>query len=270
MKYNTSMKKSLGQLETRVLAYAQMRDLDRVRRGDLVDSLRLTPRQATELLSRLARAGMIARVRRGLYLVPPKLPLGGEWTPDEVTALNALIEDRQGRYQICGPNAFNRYGFDDQMPGRVYAYNNRLSGERQIGAAQLTLIKVADDRLGSTEESLTPSGQKAVYSSRVRTLVDAVYDWSRFGTLPRAYEWISTELSTRRVTPGELVGTTLLFGNQGTVRRIGALLEREGVRSPLLRKLRRALRSSQSLIGWVPDRPRRGTVDRKWGVILNG
>ncbi len=264
------MKKRLGHLESRALAYAQMRGLDRIRQGDLVASLRLTPRQETALLSRLARGGIIARVRRGLYLIPPRLPLGGEWSPDEVTALNALIEDREGSYQICGPNAFNRYGFDDQVPERVYAYNNRLSGERQIGAVQLTLVKVADDRLGSTEEYLAPSGQKAVYSSRVRTLVDAVYDWSRFGTLPRAYEWISAELSTRRVTPGELVGTTLLFGNQGTVRRIGALLEREGVRSPLLRKLRRALRSSQSLIGWVPDRPRRGTVDRKWGVILNG
>ncbi len=263
------MKKGLGQQESRALAYAQMRGLDRLRQGELVAALQLTPRQEVRLLSRLARAGMIARVRRGLYLGPPKLPLGGEWTPDEVTALNALIEDRDGRYQICGPNTFNRYGFDDQVPGRVYAYNNRLSGERQIGAVQLTLIKVADDRLGGTEESLTPGGQKAVYSSRVRTLVDAVYDWSRFGTLPRAYGWISAELSARRVTPGEIVGTVLRYGNQGTIRRIAALLEREGVRSPLLRKLRRALRSSQSLIAWVPDRPRRGSVDRKWGVILN-
>jgi len=264
------MKNALGQLETRVLAYAQMRGLDRVRRDELVDSLRLTPRQATELLSRLARAGIIARVRRGLYLVPPRLPLGGEWTPDEVTALNALIEDREGRYQICGPNAFNRYGFDDQVPERVYAYNNRLSGERQIGAVQLTLVKVADDRLGNTEEVRTPNGQSAVYSSRVRTLVDAVYDWSRFGSLPRAYEWTAAELSARRVAPGELVGTILQYGNQGTIRRMGALLEREGVSSALLRKLRRALRSSKSLIGWVPDRPRRGAVSKRWGVVLNG
>ncbi len=264
------MKKRLGQLETRALAYAQMRGLDRIRQGDLVDSLRLTPRQEAKLFSRLARAGIIARVRRGLYLVPPKLPLGGEWTPDEVTALNALIEDRQGRYQICGANAFNRYGFDNQVPGRVYAYNNQLSGERRIGAIELTLIKVADDRLGSTEEFRTPSGQKAVYSSRVRTLVDAVYDWSRFGTLPRAYEWITSDLSARRVRLGELVSTTLQFGNQVTIRRMGALLAREGVRSPLIRRLQRALPSFRDLIDWIPDRPRRGTVSERWGVVLNG
>jgi predicted transcriptional regulator of viral defense system len=55
-----------------------------VRRGDLSGSmLRLTADQERKLLSRLARARLIARVRRGLYLVPPRLPLGGAWTPDE-------------------------------------------------------------------------------------------------------------------------------------------------------------------------------------------
>jgi hypothetical protein len=57
------------------------------------------------------------------------------------------MEDQDGRYQICGPNAFNRYGFDEQVPTRVYAYNNRLSRERTIGSVALTLIKVTDNRL---------------------------------------------------------------------------------------------------------------------------
>ena len=46
---------------------------------------------------------MIAKVRNGLYLFPAKLPLGGVWTPDDATAINALIADKQARYQITGP-----------------------------------------------------------------------------------------------------------------------------------------------------------------------
>src|SRR3989338_6769095 len=111
---------------------------------------------------------MIARVRRGLYLAPTRLPLGGKWNPGEILALNTLIEDRGGRYQICGPNAFNRYGFDEQIPNRVYAYNNRTSGERTVGPVALTLIKVADDRLGDTETVEMKEGGMAVYSSHVR------------------------------------------------------------------------------------------------------
>ena len=252
-----------------MLAYLQMRKRRTVRTGELTGPLQLTRDQERELFRRMARGGLIARVRPGLYLVPAQLPLGGSWSPDETLALNTLMEDRRGRYQICGPNAFNRYGFDEQVPTRVYAYNNRISGERTIGAIALTLIKVADERLGDTEEVQTPEGLTAVYSSRVRTLVDAVYDWSRFNSLPRAYAWIRSELAANRVDAGNLVTVTLRYGDKGTIRRIGALLEGERVKEELLRKLERALKPSTSLIPWNPMKPKRGTINRRWGVVLN-
>lgn len=264
------MKRSLGNLETQFFAYTQMRKLRLVRTGDLVHSvLRLNADQERKLLSRLCGGGLIARVRQGLYLVPLQLPLGGVWTPDEAMALNALMEDQSGRYQICGPNAFNRYGFDEQIPNRLYAYNNRLSGDRKIGTVQLTLIKVADKRLGGTEVVTTPSGEKAVYSSRARSLVDAVYDWSRFNGVPRAYGWIINELAEERVTASELINVTLGYGDTGTVRRIGALLEREGTKKSLLRKLEQSLKPTTSLIPWIPSQPKRGTLNRRWGVVFN-
>ena len=263
------MRRGLGQIETLLFAYVQLRGLRTVRVGELTEPLELSAIQERKLLSRLAKAGLIVRVWRGLYLVPPKLPLGGKWSPNEILALNTLMEDRQGKYQICGPNAFNRYGFDEQVPTRVYAYNDRLSGDRRIGSVALTLIKVADNRLGSTDEVRTAEGLKAVYSSRVRTLVDAVYDWSRFNSLPRAYQWIRRELAAKRVTPADLVSVSLLYGDKGTIRRIGALLERGGLAAPLLKKLERALPPSSSLIPWIATYPKRGTVNRRWGVVIN-
>jgi predicted transcriptional regulator of viral defense system len=212
---------------------------------------------------------MIARVWRGLYLVPPRLPLGGRWSPEVGLALATLMQVHDGEYQICGLNAFNRYGFVQQMPNRTYAYNNRLSGDRQIGSLRLTLIKVADARLGATDKASNPEGPPAIYSSRARTLVDAVYDWSRFGSLPAAYEWIRAELGAGRVSPAELVKLTLRYGDIGTKRRIGALLEQEGLGEPVLRKLDRALPETGSPIPWVPGRPKRGTVARRWGIVWN-
>lgn len=264
------MKRELGNLERQLFAYAQMRNLRELRTGDLTGPLRISGKQERELLNRLAKARMIAQVRRGLYLVPPRLPLGSKWSPDEILALNTLMEDQRAGYQICGPNAFNRYGFDDQIPARVYAYNDRLSGERMIGAVALTLIKVATARLGDTEEVRTAEGLGAVYSSRARTLVDAVYDWSRFNSLPRAFEWIRAEMKAGRVTTPDLVRVTLRHGNMGTIRRVGALLDREGVNAALVRKLERAIRPSTSVIPWIPTRPKRGTIDRRWGVVWNG
>jgi predicted transcriptional regulator of viral defense system len=108
-----------------------------------------------------------------------------------------------------------------------------------------------------------------VYASRARTLVDAVYDWSRFNGLPRAYEWIKRELRAKRVTASELVDLTLRYGDTGTTRRMGLLLERERVAEPLLKKLHRAVKPSTSPIPWIPTRPKRGTLNRRWGVVEN-
>jgi predicted transcriptional regulator of viral defense system len=246
-----------------------MRRAEVLRTRDLIGPLRISAKQEGELFSRLARAGLIAQVRRGLYLVPSRLPLGGKWSPDETLALNTLMEDQDGRYQICGPNAFNRYGFDEQVQTRVYAYNNRLSREGTIGSVALTLIKVTDNRLGSTEKVKTAEGLTAVYSSRVRTLVDAVYDWSRFNSLPRAYGWIRQELGTKRVDPGELIKVTLRYGDKGTIRRMGTLLEREGIKESLLMKLEKAVPPSTSFIPWIPTKTKRRTSNRRWGVVLN-
>jgi len=263
------MKTRLGRQEMLFLAYVQMRKLRVVRTGELTGPLQLSPDQERELFRRMARGHLIARVRPGLYLVPPQLPLGGAWTPGEALALNTLMKDRKGRYQICGPNAFNRYGFDEQIPNRIYAYNNRISGERTIGAVELTLIKVGDERLGDTEVDTMADGETAVYASRVRTLVDAVYDWSRFNGLPRGYGWIRGELAAKRASAAELVKTTLKYGDVGTIRRMGVLLEREGVSETLLAKLERALTLSSSQIPWIPRYPKRGAVNRRWGVVEN-
>lgn len=263
------MKKRLGQLEQQLFAFVQFRKLRTLRTGDLSGALQITVKQERELLSRLSRAGMIALVRRGLYLVPDRLPLGGRWSPDEGLALNTLFDAQNGRYQICGPNAFNRYGFDEQIPTRVNVYNNREWGDRRIGSVVLTLIKVADKRLGDTEMLETAEGSKAVYSSRARTLLDAVYDWTRFNTLPRAYDWIRKELKAKRVTSMELVAVTLKYGDIGTIRRMGALLAREGVASALLKKLEKALPKTTSFIPWIPTKPKRGKIDRRWGVVIN-
>lgn len=264
------MKKRLGNLERQLFAFVQMRSKRTLRTGELLNFLQITSKQERELLDRLNTFGIISQVRRGLYLVPEKLPLGGKWNPTDILAINTLIEDQQGKYQICGPNAFNRYGFDEQIPTRMYVYNNRLSEERTIGSIAITLIKVNDNRLGDIEEVTTREGEIGLYSSRRRSLLDAVYDWSRFNTLPRAYRWIEKEIVAKRVLPQDLVEMTLRYADVGTMRRIGFVLDKLGVQKTLLAKFRKVLKPSSSFIPLIPSLPKRGSINRQWGVLING
>jgi predicted transcriptional regulator of viral defense system len=263
------MKKRLGSIETQFFAYLQMRKIRLVEAGKTLQFLGLTKLQEVELFRRLTRGRIIARVRPGLYLVPERLPLGGIWTPNEIEALNALIQDQKGIYQICGPNAWNRYGYSEQIPNRTYAYNNRISGDRMIGSIQLTLIKVSDKRFGGTVVVKTFTGETAQYPTRERTLLDAVYDWARFNTLPRAFEWIRSDLKKKLVDPKQLVDMVLKYGDVGTRRRFGYLLEQEKCDERLLKKIERTLAPTSSYIPLVPGRTKKGKASDRWGIINN-
>lgn len=263
------MKTRLGRQESLLLAHAQMRGLRQLRTGDLTAPLRLTPQQERELFRRMARSGLVARVRKGLYLVPPQLPLGLSWSPGPAEAINALMDDCGGSYQLCGPNAFNRYGFDDQIPNRLYVYNNRISGDRRVAGIEMTLIKVAASRLGETDTVVTPDGSILIYSSRGRSLVDAIYDWSRFDGIPRGYRWIQQELAAKRVKPANLAALTLRYGDIGAIRRMGMLFEQIGVGERILRQLSGQLPATTCPIPYLPNRPKRGPANLRWGIVLN-
>ncbi len=273
------MPRGLSELESRTMALVQNRQIQQIRTGDLVRLLGITAQQERKVLSGMARTGLAARVRRGLYLFPKVLPLGGRWSPGEALALTTLIQDRAGQYQICGPNAFHRYGWDEQVPNRVYAYNDRISGDRSVGQVELTLIRVADGRLGDTETVTTPEKIDLIYSSRARSLVDAVYDWSRFNSLPPAFGWIRKDLAESRISTVELVDAALNFGNEGTIRRIGYFLmelsEQEKtlarlIPARLIMRLEKTLRPSSSTIPWIPTVSKRGQVNKRWGLVVNG
>ena len=208
-------------------------------------------------------------MRPRLYLVPPRLPAGGRWSPGEFLALSTLMSDRGGRYQISGPSTFYRYGWTEQVPNRIYAYNNRISGDRRIGSVALTLIKVGDDRLGDTDTAHTPDGIDVIYASKARSLVDAVYDWSRFDSLPKALDWIAREVEKEDAFVADLVRATVQYGNQGTLRRIGAHLENLGVQEQLLRRLEKEIHPSSTYIPWIPNREKRGKMSKRWGVVIN-
>ncbi len=240
-----------------------------MRTGDLTNVLGINSKQERELFSRMARAGLIIRLTRGVYLAPSRVPPGGKYGVDEYLILEKLMEALEGRYQISGPNAFNYYGLTEQIPNRVYVYNNRIYGDRRIGSRQFSFIKTDDSRLGDTIVLKTGTGSKGMMASKPRALLDAVYDWSRFNTLPKAYQWIIEEVKKDKTFAKDLVKMAVKYGNQGTRRRLGYLLEVLGTSPDLVNRLKRELRLSKSLFLWIPSRPATGPVNKEWGLVIN-
>lgn len=126
-------KTKLGKLEMQLLAYAQLRKKEFIFSGEIAVALEIHAEQEWKLLNRMATSGLIIRLKRGIYLVPSRMPAGGRWTVSGYYILSKLMEVLKGRYQTSGPSAFNFHGFDDQIPNRIYVYNDRIFGEKEIG-----------------------------------------------------------------------------------------------------------------------------------------
>jgi predicted transcriptional regulator of viral defense system len=263
-------KTKLGKFEMQLLAYAQLRKKEFISSGEIAAALDINAEQEWKLLNRMATSGLIIRLKRGAYLVPSRMPAGGRWTVSGYYILSKLMEVLKGKYQISGPSAFNVYGFDDQIPNRIYVYNDRIFGEKKIGGTDFIFIKTDAKRLGSTKSLKTPDGIDAVMVTKSRALVDAIYDWSRYNTLPRAYGWIADTLKKEPAIVENVIADTLKYGNKGTVKRIGYLLAQLCVAEDRLRKMKRQLGPVRSLIPWIPGQAAKGSVNKEWGLIVNG
>ncbi|MFH0999187.1 MAG: type IV toxin-antitoxin system AbiEi family antitoxin domain-containing protein [Pseudomonadota bacterium] len=263
-------KTKLGKFEMQLLAYAQLWKKEFISSGEIASALDIHPEQEWKLLNRMTTSGLIIRLKRGAYLLPSHLPSGGRWTVSGYYILSKLMEVIKGRYQISGPSAFNFHGFDNQVPDLIYVYNDRIFGEKEIGGTDFVFIKTDIKRLGSTKRLKMPDEIDTVMVTKTRALVDAVYDWSRYNTLPRAYGWIAETINNDPAIIEDLIEDALRFGNKGTVKRIGYLLARLNVADDRLLEMKRKLGSAKSLIPWIPGQEAKGSVNKEWGLIVNG
>ena len=229
-------------------------------------TLGLTLKQTARLFSRLLLKQRIQQLRRGVYLTPGKLPPGKLWQPSPYEVLWAYMNWLGAKWQITGLAAFAKYGFSTQVPQIFTVCNDKLSGEIEAGGSRFTFIKVDKEKLGNTTLFPMIGGIEISFSSKVRTIFDAVYYANRFGSLPSAYTWIA-EMKTDQNAIHELVHCCLSYGNKQTLSRIGFVLEKLNIDVTLLINEQKK-NTTDTLIPLVPG-PRRGKIDRRWGIMEN-
>jgi len=91
----------LGELSSRFFAYVQLKQKDTVRTEELSSVLGITESQEHSLFHRLANSGWIVRLKRGVYLVPPRIPAGGKYSPGIALILQKLMQEQNGVRNIA-------------------------------------------------------------------------------------------------------------------------------------------------------------------------
>ena len=97
------------------------------------------PKTILQSLTRLAKAGTIRRLARGVYDYPKKHPKLGDLDPSTDEIAKALAGRDALRLQPTGAYAANLLGLSTQVPMRVAYLTDGHSRTVQIGRRQITL-----------------------------------------------------------------------------------------------------------------------------------
>lgn len=271
MKIMKVKKSGLGPLETQFFAWAQLKKRTEVKTGDLVQGMKLSAQQEADLFHNLSSSGFILKLWRGFYLVPERIPPNGQWAPSPYLIINRYMFALGAQFQVSGLAIFNLYGYSTQIAQELVIYNDKLSKKVDLLHHRFIFVKVKSARLGHIRE-FQPQAEgalaKVAVSSPEQALLDAVYDYKRFGSLPQAYQWIKTALKKNQINAKELARAAFRHGNNMSQKRIGWALEKLGVEEKIYSKLLKKTGKSLFLVPLDPHH-HHGPIHSKWKVIEN-
>ena len=262
----------LGPMEVQFFAWTQLENKDQVQTGDLVKTMNLSSKQEADLLYNLSSSGFIGKLWRGFYLVPRKIPSRGLWSPSPYLVINKYMENAGAKFHISGQAVFNKYGYMDQLSSWVTVYNNKISKKMYILQYHLDFTKVVSNRLGAVKKTKSYIGDGkfvwAKHSSPEQAILDAVYDYKKFGSLPKAYSWVADSLRDKKINSKKLIDITIKYGNTISQKRRGWILDKLKVPKRNINLLQKKVSKAKFLTPLDPKN-RKGPINRKWSVIEN-
>jgi len=241
---------------------------------ELAEPLDLNSSQLRWTLSKLARSGWIARIKRGVYAVRSPL-LSAELHPYAIAA--ALVEPMA----ISHWSALAHHGLTTQIPPMVQASTPHtiVTPEMRVGQAhrprgravwralemEFEFIRVKQDHFFGFQQEWVSSWHRVSITDPERTILDMVAHPRVFGTFGTALETLEAHLEQLDVK--RLVEYALRYDVGAVIKRLGWALETLGAPAAMVEPLR-----SYPIHAYYPldpTGPSGGTSVARWQVRDN-
>jgi predicted transcriptional regulator of viral defense system len=224
-----------------------------------------------EALHYLAKSGWIVRLRRGLYALSPTVP--GVTPAHEFEIAMALADPAA----ISHWSALHHHGLTEQAPRRVFVLTTtesrvpRADGARaepggrghRIGDAVYQFIQVVPDRFFGTQDVWVGDARVTITDPE-RTLIDGLCRpqyCGDFAEVLHAFDVIGNGLDVDRIVE------YALRLDAATAKRLGWVLEKQGIGSARLERLERLPVKGYRTLD--PSGPRKGPCNRRWMIQEN-
>jgi predicted transcriptional regulator of viral defense system len=185
---------------------------------ELREELNLSPRAASNLLTRWRHAGLVDRVARGRYAIRQIGLLGTRASSEDVAlAVAALVEGRQHR--IACHSALDFHGLLTRPVRTVQIASPHRFASATISGRPLRVIFERPDTVSLGAE---PAGHEAAVSNLERALLDAASRPDLVG----GYFPLAEALAGSSPDPSQLLDLAAQLNAGPGLRRIGSLADR--------------------------------------------
>lgn len=235
----------------------------------LATHLGISPGYVRQALHHLAKAGWVVRLRRGTYALSGAVP--GNPPLHEFEIAMALVQPAA----ISHWSALSFHGLTEQTPRHVFVLTSsrtvpRPRGQRKlaepgysVGNTVYRIVQVKPERFFGIEEVWVEEARIKITDPE-RTLVDGLTAPGYFGDISEvlhAFEIRKPKLDLERI-----IGYALKL-DAATVKRLGWILERQGVNPSRIKALRAVPIKGYRVLD--PTGPRRGPCDSRWMIQEN-
>lgn len=254
---------SLSQTETKIIARLVYENKEIVTAKELDSFLPAGFSYRRQLVFRLKKKNILVPIKSGVYIFVPleSIPTGRRVS--EFIVPSVYFSDEN--YYVGYSTMFNYYNFTDQQFQKVYVINTRLSKEKKIAGILYKFINVSMTQMYGIEKKLI-RGVNVNISSKEKTLVDLVYFNKPIGGLFSAGEIVERFVLEKKCDVKKLIDYTVRFPNIKTRKYIGFILEKCGIKDTKLKPIVKSIQGT-SIISFSSSR--KGTVNKKWRVIIN-
>ncbi|QLQ23990.1 MAG: hypothetical protein HZT41_03080 [Dechloromonas sp.] len=193
--------------------------------GETAAILGLTPALAARRLAAWARAGWLARVRRGAYVpVPIEAESSDIALDDSWTAAAAMYSP----CYIGGWSAAEHWGLTEQIFGSLCVMTTKRPRNRQplLRKTRFELHTVPTARLFGLK-SVWRGGTRVQVSDPARTLIDMLADPALGGGIRHVTEMLATLLREQSKEAPKLADYAAQLGIGAIHKRLGFLLQRD-------------------------------------------
>jgi predicted transcriptional regulator of viral defense system len=235
--------------------------------ADAAKVLGVSTHDAAVRLGRFARAGWLARARRGLYLVLPleAKPGGVAVAEDAWVLATALFAP----CYIGGWTAAEHWGLTEQLFRSTFVVSaapRRKQRENRL-STDFHIVRVRPDRLKGTV-NVWRGSQRIAASDRERTIVDALVHPHWVGGVQHLAEMMTTYRESKEFDGKKLLAQAEKHATGSAFKRLGLLAELLWPEEKAIAEFSFRHRS-KGLIRLDPSVKGCGRLSKRWGLWVN-